>query len=118
MIEKVVKEAKRIVADMEATKDYTVTSWISLYEDDRETQAIVFGWVDYDGDNNYKLYGKIATNPKYSLMQEYDMDWDMPGDTKTGEIWDTETDITSNNIEETTRWWLDEYDRMIIDEIL
>ena len=77
------------------------------YDDKGNRWAVVLGWVDYDGDGEYKLWGKIAYLPKNSYMKEYDYDWEMPYDEETGEVWDTEI---SNPDAYDVSWWLDQWE--------
>lgn len=77
------------------------------YDDKGNRWAVVLGWVDYDGDGEYKLWGKIAYLPKNSGMSDYDYDWMMPYDKETGEVWDTEI---SNPDAYDASWWLDQWE--------
>ena len=77
------------------------------YDDKGNRWAVVLGWVDYDGDDEYELWGKIAYLPKNSYMKEYDWDWLMPYDEETGEVWDTEI---SNPGASDASWWLDQWE--------
>lgn len=81
--------------------------------------AIAIAWMDYDGDDNWRLYGKVAYQPSNSIMQcDYDIDWTMPYDEESGEVNDTETLITS---EESAKWLLglwQEYRKELYDECL
>ena len=57
--------------------------------DKKNNWAIVFGFID---DTN-NVYGKIAYQPKNSIMQcDFDVDWIMPYSEKDG-VYDTETQI-------------------------
>jgi hypothetical protein len=77
------------------------------YDDKGNRWAVVLGWVDYDGDDEYELWGKIAYLPKNSYMKDYDYDWMMPYDEETGEVWDTEI---SNPGASDASWWLDQWE--------
>lgn len=71
------------------------TYWVNLdYDDSGNQWAVVFGWID-DGNGNPIFCGKVAYLPKNSGMSEYDMDWIMPYDEETGEVWNTEIEFTS-----------------------
>ena len=79
------KQDKRIACD----DGWNVTYYYPLLRSNGKTLAIVFGW-DYE----YKqIMGKIAYLPNNSVMSEYDVDWIMPYDESTGEVYDTETQI-------------------------
>ncbi len=72
------------------------TSYVTLYTDSfKERWAIVMAWMDYDNNGNWKIYGKIASQPTNSLMQEYDIDWLMPIEESYGFDGDTEIQIES-----------------------
>lgn len=87
--------------------DKTSTYIVPLDADDEKNNwAMVFGWID-DGDTS-DIYGKIAYQPKNSLMREYDIDWLMPVD-KNGEVDDTEMIIsTADDID----YLIDSWDRI------
>ena len=57
--------------------------------DEKNNWALVFGYVDGDDE----VSGKVAYQPIHSMMQEYDIDWDMPYDKDSGDVWDTEIHI-------------------------
>ena len=40
--------------------------------------AIVIAYMDYNDNDEWELYGKVAYQPSNSGMQEYDIDWVMP----------------------------------------
>lgn len=87
------------------------TYWVNLdYDDSGNQWAVVFGWID-DGDGNPLFCGKVAYLPKNSGMSEYDMDWIMPYDEETGEVWNTEIEFTSaddSNID----WLLEQWEEI------
>lgn len=86
------------------------TYWVDLdYDNAGNRWAVVFGWMD-DGEGNPLLCGKIAYLPKNSGMQEYDMDWEMPYDEETGEVWDTELSISNGVGDADINWWIEQWD--------
>lgn len=96
------------IKEAEADGPSSTTYIVDLdYDDKGNRWAVVLGWVDYDGDDEYKLWGKIAYLPKNSYMKEYDWDWMMPYDEETGEVWDTEI---SNPDAFDAAWWLDQWE--------
>ena len=56
--------------------------------------AIVLAWMDYDNNGDWRLYGKVAYKSIFSLMDEYDIDWTMPYDKRTGEVLFDEIEVT------------------------
>ena len=47
-------------------------------------------------DNGNPIVGKIAVNCD-DLQCDYDMDWNMPYNSETGDVWDTETNFYNND---------------------
>ena len=92
----------RTVETIEQEKDPSKTYWVELGWDDKNTYACAMAYDTEDGyygDDEEESYsyvlGKIAFCPDNSAMNEYEMDWMMPYDEETGEVWDTETSITT-----------------------
>lgn len=94
------------VKDMEATH-YNGTCHLHLGTDDNNNDwAIVMAYMDYDGDGE-RLYAKLAYQPSNSIMQcDYDLDWIMPYDENTGDVWDTEIEVCSPDDAESIVDWL------------
>lgn len=66
------------------------STWIfNLATSKSKKWAIVAGWMDYDDNDDWQLYAKVAYLPTNSLMSEYDFDWIMPEE-DDGYIFDTE----------------------------
>ena len=87
------------------------TRWIPLGTVDDKDFALVMAYVEHDEDE-YELYAKLAYNDSY--MKEYDMDWIMPYDPQTGEVWDTEVSVGTGPVSDTdVQWWNDEFEKMI-----
>lgn len=78
-------------------------------KDTKNVWAVVSAWLDYDNNGDWRLYSKVAYQPTNSLMQEYDIDWLMPVEEKTGFVWDTELAIAPNTIGEDVGWLLREW---------
>ena len=57
--------------------------------------------MDYDNTDDWKVYGKVAFQPDNSMMQEYDIDWDMPYDEGSPDVFDTESEIPAEFITQT-----------------
>ena len=87
--------------------------WHLDCDDDGNDWAIVMASMDYDGDGE-SLYAKLAYQPSNSIMQcDYDIDWLMPYDEETGEVWDTELYVDSYNAVSAMEWLLDAYEDYI-----
>ena len=108
--------------------DYVIKNRVNVYYDvtqnaDRGTMWYV---LDTIGKNKYVIvftreddgtvFGKVAYQPVNSIMQcDYDLDWEMPYDKATGEVDDTETDISSvKDID----WLYEQAERIIKEAIL
>lgn len=97
-------EIKSTIQSALDSGDPYTTWYVPIGEYDGNTWAVVFAFMDYDGEQ--KLYGKIAYQPKNSVMGEYDIDWVIPYNSETGEIWDTEIEIDP---EETIDSYVEEF---------
>lgn len=87
---------REAIATMEAASDHMGCAWVPLAEDGGMRHAIVVGWVDVDGTD--ELHAKVARQPTNSVMQcDYDVDWEMPYDPATGEVWDTDVAVSSDD---------------------
>ena len=90
--------------------DFTGTVWVKLgcYFDDR--WAIVLSWFDYDGDGKLSICGKVAYQSINNIMQcDYDIDWTMPYDERTGEVDDTEVLIDGDK---DLVWLINQWERI------
>ena len=90
-----------VVEEMRDTHEELTYYW-KLSVDDKQNQwAIVLGWVDgFEPDDkddctdgSYRLCVKLAYQPTNSIMKDYDIDWVMPYNTKTKEVFDVEIPI-------------------------
>jgi hypothetical protein len=117
--ETIIKEFTEAVQEMRRTHEYT-TYWWCLDDDDKgNTWAIVLGWADgfeEDHDDNnldgtWRICAKLAYQPWNSAMQcDYDVDWLMPYDDKTGEVDDNEISIYPNtDLAGVIEWLLKHY---------
>ena len=74
--------------------------------------AICFSWMDYDNTGDFKLYGKVAYQPKNSMMQcDYDIDWIFPINSN-GDCDDTEILINLSSIDSDIDYLLDNWKRI------
>ena len=110
-----VKEIKKSVIEqikyLQDSKDHEATCWVNLgYNEEGDKKfAIVLAWMDWDNVEEWKIYGKVAYVPYNSGMFEYDIDWLMPYDKETGEVWDTETEANDSDVID---WWIKNYKEM------
>lgn len=95
--EEIIEEVSRIVKDAMETKAHQCTWYYRLGCNNGNRWAIVIAWMDYNGTNEWELFGKVAYQPTNSLMQEYDIDWIMPYSEITGEVYDTEITIQDDS---------------------
>jgi len=101
------------VKDMEATHFEGTYHWYLDSDDNGNDWAIVMAYMDHDGDGYERLYAKVAYQPSNSIMQcDYDIDWIMPYDEETGEVWDTKVSVDSSNAKSVVEWLLDNYNDM------
>lgn len=76
-------------------------------------EGTYYHWLDsnyalvFCNDNDI-IYGKVAYNNS-ALQCDFDFDWTMPYDEKTGEVYDTEVSITCAK---DVQWLLNEYEYM------
>lgn len=110
------------VKEVESDRDPQATYWVELGYDDKNTYACVMCWCDKDNaeyfgyeDEADFVLAKIAFCPDNSAMNEYDIDWLMPYDEETGEVWDTELQISSSDWSDAE--WLAEKWLAIMDRI-
>lgn len=117
-VEKLINEFANAVDEMNETHFGGTYYWRIDTDDDGNNWAIVLSYQDYDGDGE-KLYSKLAYQPSNSIMQcDYDIDWLMPYDKDTGEVYDTELSVYSSaDAKEAVTWLLDCYYEYAIDRV-
>lgn len=98
-----IQEFANAVNDLEKTHDYATYYWVLGTDDNDNRWAIVLSWSDsYEA-----ICTKLAYQPNNSIMSDYDIDWLMPYDEESGEVYDTELSLYSNvNIAE-IEWVID-----------
>ena len=115
------QKVRNLILDLKNPDKWDYTGYVTLDVVDGKRWAIVIGWLDGfedEGTADYKrddcrLCGKVAYQSTHSVMQEYDYDWLMPYDEDTGEVWDTDTSINSDdNIDSCIDWWLSEWEEI------
>lgn len=95
----------------------TLCTWIIPLERIGDNDwAIVIAWMDqYDEEScevegGWCLCAKVAYQPYNSMMQcDYDIDWPMPYDKKTGEVYDTNL---SSVHESDFKWLIEEWNQI------
>ena len=102
LIEKICKAIK----EMRTSHDNGTYYWYLGQDDNNHDWAIVLGWQDgYEEDKNddctvdtWRICIKLAYQPSNSMLQcDYDIDWLMPYDKKTGDVYETEYPIYPNS---------------------
>lgn len=109
--ENIITAFANAVNDMTATHFDGTYHWHLHTDDNNNDWAIVMSYMDYDGNGNEELYAKLAYQPSNSIMQcDYDIDWLMPYDEETGEVFFTELSVDSSNAKSVVEWLLRCYD--------
>ena len=106
-----IRQVKKIMT----MNDPTVTYWVDLGTYNGHRWAIVLGWVyaEFDYEEKYEAYAKLAHQPTNSAMQEYNMDWTMP--IKNDLVWDTEIPVVGDPLTD-VNWFLRIFENMSKDE--
>ena len=99
------------VQDMEQAKQYDTTYWIPLGNYFGNDWAIVFGWQDPYENGYLSIMGKVAYQNPNCIMQEYEMDWQMPYDAESGEVDDTEIILVGNGLSD-LEWLVSQWKRI------
>lgn len=89
-------------------KDHACTWWHTLEESNGKKWAVVVSWMDYDRNDDWRLYAKVAYQSTNSLMQEYDVDWLMPGDDNG--LWTDELQVSNSSADSDAEWLLKEWE--------
>ena len=103
--EKLTEQISKAIKEMRTSHDNGTYHW-HLGQDDNNDWAIVLGWQDgYEEDKNddctngtYRICLKLAYQPINSMLQcDYDIDWLLPCNPKTGDIYESEYSIYPNS---------------------
>lgn len=114
-----IKGFKEAVMDMRKNHTEGTYYWYLHTDKNNNNWAIVLGWADgYEDDiTDDCLYGtcrinvKVAYQPSNSAMSDYDIDWLMPYDEESGEVYDNEVAIYSDtDLESVIEWLLEFYE--------
>ena len=75
--------------------------------------AIVMAWMDYDNQDDWCIYAKVAYQPINSIMQcDYDIDWLMPIN-YNDEVWDTEVVMDEESeLDRNIDWLFEEWEEI------
>lgn len=109
-MENFTKQFKVAIEHLLTTEYMGTYFWYLEPSDERNIWAIVLGWKD-DDYGMTDLHAKLAYQPTNSLMQcDYDIDWLMPYDEKSMEVYDNEVTIYDvADAEEAIDWLYDCY---------
>ena len=102
---------KEFLGNILKNEDHEATWVHRLTAHNGKRWALVAAWMDYNNDNDWKLYAKLAYQPTNYIMQEYDIDWIMPYDAETGEVDDTELMIGTSVNKADVDWLLEQWER-------
>lgn len=97
---------EELMESIDFLKEQGDVGWTRFHifgRDDENVWAIVFAWSD-GYDESSLITGKVAYQHINSIMQEYDIDWIMPYDKRTGEVWDNEVCVGN---EKDLQWLID-----------
>lgn len=77
--------------------DYESTFIYSLdfIDDPKHDWALLMSYVIYDRDDEF-VGLKLAYQSSNSIMSDYHVDWLMPWDDDSGEVWDTESEFRTD----------------------
>ena len=116
-----IKSFTNAVKEMTQHKEGCYHWWLGT-DNNGNNWAIVLGWKDgYEEDDSdelsdgtWHLAAKVAYQPHNSIMQcDYDVDWTMPYDKETGDVWDTDTTVyLHDNHKETIDWLITQFMEM------
>ena len=102
---------KEFLGNILKNEDHEATWMYMLTTHNGKRWALVVAWMDYDDENDWKLYAKLAYQPTNYIMQEYDIDWLMPYDAETGEVDNTELMFETSVGEADVDWLLEQWER-------
>ena len=100
------EKISRTIQEMRTTHEDDTYYWYLGQDDKNNNWAIVLGWQDgYEKDENddcldgtWRICIKLAFQPSNSILQcDYDIDWLIPYNPKTGDVYETEYPIYPNS---------------------
>ena len=101
-----IEQICKAIKEMRTSHDNGTYYWYLGQDDNNNDWAIVLGWQDgYEEDKNddctngiWRICLKLAYQPSNSMLQcDYNIDWLMPYNLKTGEVYETEYPIYPNS---------------------
>lgn len=101
----VFESIKWLIAEKSGCATYYLDKYRKNENGENVNIALVIGWQngfdeseqDSCSDGTWRICAKIGYQPSNSIMQcDYDMDWNMPWDKKTGDCIDSEFPIYEN----------------------
>jgi len=109
-------EIRNMIKELLKSKDISETRWITLKKEEDKIWALVIAWQDefeeeYEDGNEflygtYRICGKVAYNDSY--MKDYDIDWIMPIDTTTNDVYNTEVSLNcESDISYAISYWIE-----------
>lgn len=105
------KKIEEFLRNVLANEDHEVTWFFDLATHNGKRWALVAAWMDWDDEDDWKPYAKLAYQSTNSLMQEYDIDWMMPFDEKNSCCDDTECPIDEDTLDADIHWWFEQWER-------
>ena len=96
------EKISKAIKEMRSSHDCGTYYWYLGQDDNNNDWAIVLGWQDgYEEDKNdnctngtWRICMKLAFQPSNSMLQcDYDIDWLLPYNPKTNEVYETEYSI-------------------------
>ena len=100
------EKISKAIKELRSSHDCETYYWYLGQDDNNNDWAIVLGWQDgYEEDKNddctngtWRICIKLAFQPSNSMLQcDYNIDWLMPYNKKTGEVYETEYSIYPNS---------------------
>ena len=100
------EKISKAIKEMRSSHDNGTYYWYLGQDDNNNDWAIVLGWQDgYEEDKNddctngtWRICMKLAFQSSNSMLQcDYDIDWLLPYNPKTNEVYETEYSIYHNS---------------------
>lgn len=100
------EQISKAIKEMRSSHANGTYHWYLGQDDNNNDWAIVLGWQDgYEEDKNddcmqdtWRICLKLAYQPSNSMLQcDYDIDWLLPYNPKTGDVYETEYSIYPNS---------------------
>lgn len=104
---------KQFLENVLANEDHEATWVFDLLVHNGKRWALVAAWMDYDQEDDWRMYARLAYQHTNCLMQEYDIDWVMPYDEESGEVDDTELSFVKGSVvsDADVSWFVSQWER-------